>query len=139
MINYFKDAVSAINCGVKVITTQLSRPLTIEYMDGIVVQSRKAEQPWNDVRDWTTFYQQSVDHNKVMQMFRYENQALWTFLLSHVTNEVRSHIQLDYGNVEINKNKYTYDQWGLLKKIAVTKATYNLQNDVNGPTSKSIT
>ena len=43
-VNHFKNAGSAINRGVKFITTQLSRPLTIEhmkdYMDGIVVQSR---------------------------------------------------------------------------------------------------
>jgi len=57
-INHFKDAGSAINRGVKFITTQLSRPLTIEYMedymDGIVVRSRKAERPWNEDRDWAT-------------------------------------------------------------------------------------
>ena len=45
-INQFKDAESAINRGIKLISTQLSRPLTIEYMedymDGAVVKSRKA-------------------------------------------------------------------------------------------------
>ena len=39
-INQFKDAGSAINRGIKFISTQLSRPLTIEYMedymDGLV-------------------------------------------------------------------------------------------------------
>ena len=45
-INQFKDAGSEINRGIKFISTQLSRPLTIEYMedymDGAVVKSRKA-------------------------------------------------------------------------------------------------
>ena len=131
-INHFKDAGSAINRGVKFITTQLSRPLTIEYMedymDGIVVRSRKAERPWNEDRDWATFYQQSVDHGKAMQMFQYEQQGLWTFLLSHVSKEVLSHIQLDTSYAEIDKNKDTYDLWAQLKKSAVTKGTYNLQN-----------
>jgi len=47
-INHFKDAGGAMNRGVKFITTQLSPPLTIEHMDGIVVRSRKAERPWNE-------------------------------------------------------------------------------------------
>ncbi len=59
-INQFKDAGSAINRGIKFISNQLSRPLTIEYMedymDGLVVRSRKAHRPWNEDRDWTTFY-----------------------------------------------------------------------------------
>ena len=39
-----------------------------------------------------------------------------------------SHIQLDTSYVEIDKNKDTHDLWALLKKITVTKGTYNLQN-----------
>ena len=95
-INQFKDAGRAINRGIKFISTQLSRPLTIEYMedymDGLVVRSRKAHRPWNEERDWATFYQQSVDHNKAMQLFQYEQQALWTFIISHVSKEVLHHI-----------------------------------------------
>ena len=45
-------------------------------MDRLVVRSRKAHQPWNEDRDWTTFYQQSVDHTKAMQQFQYEQQNL---------------------------------------------------------------
>ena len=63
-----------------------------------------------------------------MQMFQYDQQALWTFLQSHVSIEVLSHIQLDTSYVEIDKNKDTYDLWALLKKSAVAKGTYNLQN-----------
>jgi hypothetical protein len=59
-INQFKDAGSAINRGIKFISTQLSRPLTIEYiedyMDGAVAKSRKAHRPWNEDVDWSTFY-----------------------------------------------------------------------------------
>ena len=59
-INQFKDAGSAINCGIKFISTQLSRPLTIQYMedymDGAVVKSRKDHRPLNEDRDWSTFY-----------------------------------------------------------------------------------
>ena len=70
-MSQFKDSSSAINRGIKFISTQLSRPLTIEYMedymDGAVVKSRKAHRPWNEDRDWSTFYQQSVDHTKAMQ------------------------------------------------------------------------
>jgi hypothetical protein len=29
---------------------------------------------------------------------------------------------------DIDRNKDTYDPWALLKKSAVTKGTYNLQN-----------
>ena len=114
-INQFKDAGSAINRGIKFISTQLSRPLTIEYMedymDGVVVRSRKAHRPWNEERDWATFYQQSVDHNKAMQLFQYEQQALWTFIISHVSKEVLHHIQLDVTFSDIDKNKDTYDLW----------------------------
>ena len=69
-INQFKDAGSAIIRGIKFISTQLSRPLTIEYMedymDGAVVKSRKSHRPWNEDRDWVIFYQQSVDHTKAI-------------------------------------------------------------------------
>ena len=45
-LNQFNDAGSAINHEIKFISTQLSRPLTIEYMedymDGAVIKSRKA-------------------------------------------------------------------------------------------------
>ena len=54
-INQFKDAGTAINRGIKFISTQLSRPLTIEYMedymDGAVVKSYQAHRPWNEDRD----------------------------------------------------------------------------------------
>ena len=112
-INQFKDAGSAINRGIKFISTQLSRPFTIEYMedymDGLVVRSRKAHRPWNEDRDWTTFYQQSVDHTKAMQQFQYEQQALCTFLISHVSKEVLHHIQLDVTVSDIDRNKDTFD------------------------------
>ena len=51
-----------------------------------------------------------------------------TFLLYHVCKELLSHIQLGTSYVEIDKNNDTYDLWALLKKSAVTKGTYNLQN-----------
>ena len=58
------------------ITTQLSRPLTIEYMenymDDIVVRRCKADRPLNEDRDWENLYQQSVHHNKAMQMIQNE-------------------------------------------------------------------
>jgi hypothetical protein len=95
-MNQFKDSGSAINRGIKFISTQLSRPLTEymeDYMDGLVVGSCKAHRRWNEDRDWTTFYQQSVDHNKAIQQFQYEQQALLTFLISHVSKEVPHHIQ----------------------------------------------
>ena len=63
-----------------------------------------------------------------MQMFQYEQQALWTFLPSHISKEVLSHIQLGTYYVEIDKNKDMCDLWALLKKSAVTKGTYTLQN-----------
>ena len=75
----FKDARSAINSGIKFISTQPSRNLTIEnmedYMDGQVVKSHKAHRPWNEDRDWTIFYHQSVDNTEAMQLFQYEQQA----------------------------------------------------------------
>ena len=122
-INHFKDAGSAINRGIKFISTQLSRPLTIEYiedhMDGLVVKSRKAHRPWNEDsilsdRDWTTFCQQYVDHRKAMQLFQYEQQPLWTFIISHVSKEV----QPDVNYADIEKHKDTYDLWALLNKNA---------------------
>ena len=48
-------------------------------------------------------------NGKAMQMFQYAQQALWTFLLFHVSKEVLSHIQLDTSYVEIDKNTDTYD------------------------------
>ena len=30
----------------------------------------------------------TVDHSKVMQLFQYEQQALWTLIISHVRKEV---------------------------------------------------
>ena len=89
-------------------------------MDGQVVKCRKAPRPWNEYRDWTTFYQQSVDHSKAMQLFQYKQQVLWTFIISHVRNEVLYHIQLDVKYAVIDKHKDTYDLWALLKKSAVT-------------------
>ena len=110
------------------------------YVDVIVVQSRKADRFWNEDSDWATFYQQSVDHKKLCKC-TYEQQALWTFaiyLLSHVSKEVLSHIQLGTSYVTIDKNKDTYDLWSLLKKSVVTKGTYNLQiYEMNGSTSNS--
>ena len=73
----------------------------------MVVRSRKAHRPWNEDRDWTTFYQQSVDHTKAMQQFQYEQQALWAFLISHVSKEVLHHIQLDVTFLDIDRNKDT--------------------------------
>ena len=63
-----------------------------------------------------------------MQLFQYEQQALWTFIISHVSKEVLHHIQLDVNYANIDKHKDTYDLWSLLKKSAVTKGTYNLYN-----------
>ena len=60
-------------------------------------------------------------------MFQYEQQSLWTFLLSHVSKEMRSHIQRYITYADIDKNKDTYDLGVLLKK-SVTKGTDNLQN-----------
>ena len=126
-MNQFKDAESAINREIKFIFTQLSRPLTIEYMedyiDGAVVKSRKAHRSWNEDRDWSTIYQQSVDNTKAVQLFQHEQQALWTFLISHVSKDVLHHIQLDVTFSDIDRNKDTYDLWALLKKSAVTKGT----------------
>ena len=79
-----------------------------DYMDGVVVKSRKDHRPWNEDRDWAIFYQQSVDHTKAMQLFQYEQQALWTFLISHVSKEVLHHIQLDVTFFDIDRNKDTY-------------------------------
>ena len=108
-INRFKDAGSAIVRGIKFISTLLSRPLTIEYMEDYmeVVKSRTVHRPWNEDRDWTTFYQQSVDHSKAMQLFQYEQQALWTFIFSHVSKEVLHQIQLDFNYADIDKHKDT--------------------------------
>jgi len=99
------------------------------YMDGAVVRSRKAHRHWNEDRDWLAFYQQSVDHTKAMQLFQYGQQALWTFLISHVKQgkEVLHHILLDV-TFSDDRNKDTYDLWALLKKSVVTKGTYNLHN-----------
>ena len=44
-----------------------------------------------------------------MQMFQNEQQVLWKYLLSHVSKEVLSHIQLGTSYIEIDKNKDTYD------------------------------
>ena len=63
-----------------------------------------------------------------MQQFQYEQQGLWTFLISHVSKMVLHHIQLDVTFSDIDRNKDTYDLWALLKKSALTKGTYNLQN-----------
>ena len=82
-----------------------------DYMDGPVVKSRKAHLPWNEDRDWTAFYQQSVDHIKAMQLFQYEQKSLWTFLISHVSKEVLHHIQLDVNYADFDKHKDTYDLW----------------------------
>ena len=80
----FTDTGIAINRGVKFISSQLSRPLTIElhmedYMDGAVIKPRKSHRPRNEDRDWSTFYQQSVDHTKAMQLFQYEQRAYGHF------------------------------------------------------------
>ena len=40
-------------------------------------------------------------------------QALWTFLISHVSKEVLHHIQLDMTFSDIDRNKDTYDLWAL--------------------------
>jgi len=44
-----------------------------------------------------------------MQLFQYEQRALWTFLISHANNEVLHHIQLDVVYSDIDRNKDTYD------------------------------
>ena len=90
-----------------------------------MVKSRKAHQPWNEDRDWSTFYQQLVGHGEAMQIFQYEQQALWTFIISHVSKEVLHHIKLDVTYSDIYCNKDTY---ALLMKSTVTKGTNNLQN-----------
>jgi len=46
----------------------------------------------------------------------------------YVRKEALHHIYLDVNYDNIDKHKDTYDLWALLKKIAVTKGTYNLQN-----------
>jgi len=79
-------------------------------MDGAEVKSRKAHWPWNEDRDWSTFYQESVDRNKAMQMVKYEQQALWTFIISHVSKEVLHHIQLDVTYSDIDRIK---DIWSM--------------------------
>ena len=59
-------------------------------------------------KDWTTFYQQSGDHGKAklaLQLFQYEQKALWTFIISHVSKEVLHHIQLDVTFSDIDKIK----------------------------------
>ena len=56
---------------------------------------------------------------------------MWTFLISHVSKEVLHHIQFDVTFSDIDRNKDTYELWALLKKSAVTKGTYNLQNLCN--------
>jgi len=115
--NQFKDAGSVINRGNRFISTQLSRPLTIEYMEdymyGAVVRSHKAHlhRPWNDDIDWSTIYQQSVDHTKALQLFQYEQQALWTFLISHVSKEVPPSYSIDVTFSDIDRKKDTYDLW----------------------------
>jgi len=63
-----------------------------------------------------------------MQLFQYEQQVLCTFLISHVSREVLYHIQLDVTFPDIDQNKDTCDLWVLLKKSAVRKGTYNLQD-----------
>ena len=62
-----------------------------------------------------------------MQLFQCEQQALWTFLISHVSKEVLHHIQLNVTFSDIDINKDTYDLWALLKECS-NKSTYNLQN-----------
>ena len=48
--------------------------------------------------------------------------------LSNVSKEIHHYIQLDVTYSNIDRNKDTYDLWALLKKSAVTKGIYNLQN-----------
>ena len=60
-----------------------------------------------------------------MQLFQYEPQALWTFLVSHVSKEVLHHIQFDLTFSDIDRNKDTYDLWALLMKSAV-RVVYKL-------------
>ena len=49
-----------------------------------------------------------------MQLIQHEQQALWTFIISHVRKEVLHHIQLDVNNADIDKHKDIYDLWALL-------------------------
>ena len=64
-----------------------------------------------------------------MQLFQYEQQALWTFI-SHVIKEVLNYIQLDEFFSDIDRNKDTYDLWVLLKKSAATNGkVQNLRDE----------
>ena len=76
----------------------------------------EADRPWNEYGDWATFCQQSVNHNKPLKMFQYEQQALGAFLLSRVSQRsAQSYyiIQLDTSYVDIDMNKDTYNLWAL--------------------------
>jgi len=75
-------------------------------MDEAVVKNRKAHRLRNEDRDWETFYQQWVDHCKAMQMFQYEQQALWTFIISFVSKEVLQHIQLHVTYSDIDQQEH---------------------------------
>jgi len=90
--------------------------------------------PWNEDRDWSTFYQESIDHTKAMQLFQYEQQALWIFLISHVSKEILHHIQLKMTFSDIDRNKDTYDD----VFMGSIKEEYYTLNDESLPNLRNI-
>jgi hypothetical protein len=132
-INQFKEAESAINHGIKFIFTQLSRPLTIEYMEDYTELWLKVAKP-TDLGMRTEIGQPFINSRsiiKAMQLFQYEQQAPWTFIISHVSKEVLHHIQLDVTFFDIDRNKDTYDLWALKEEYSNKRHNnynYNLQN-----------
>ena len=71
-----------------------------------------------------------------MQMFQYEQQALWTFLISHEMKEVLHHIQLDVTYSDIDRNKDTYDLWALLKcstqRVLIIYKIFEMNGQISG-------
>jgi len=69
-----------------------------------------------------------------MQLFQYEQQAHWSFIISHVSNEVIHHIQLDVTYADIDKHKDTVIYVSYSRKVL----SLNFQSPMNGQSLKNL-
>ena len=72
--------------------------LSIEYMEDYMDMVGKTVARRIDPEMRTVTEQHSINClliSNAMQLFQYEQKALWTFLIFHVSNEVLHHIQID--------------------------------------------